>query len=833
MSLDNQIYISRDKIRTQVIEKLQEYLELENVDLVKSSFLSFIIDTISTMTSNLLFYQTSVHREFFLTKAQLSESVLNLASFLGYTPQTASYSTVDVLITIPFGFADSNTTFSIPESFQFKAGEVIFEPYYDTTITVTNNSAVNVQVNDDGRIYNMPVNIDTTANNEFSFILPLKQYKTTTQEFQLDADLQLYQFSEINVPFDGKISDIEVHVKEPGADPSDSGRLYSQFNSLYLMSSTDYGYVYRRTNEGCTVYFGNGLIGMQPTAGSTIIVDIIETEGAEGNIIAGSITEGDRIYTQQGGVTQIVNYTVTNVSPAVGGDDEEDLEDTRKNAISNLTSLNRLVSEDDYQNIDVVVPESPLGSNSIPVLKRSDVKTNEIQLYTTLQYDSDIVPMRNCWFDSTASISYIPRGEVVNIDSEDYYTIFDMTLDNRNSAAYYHYIMYEIDTIPVLVQSWSSNPYEIHGNNLNVTKVGNSAVFSFSYYSTESDYNLCDCEMGMVSSDGVTYTMTNNPGTDGGTFDVTITPYTALPDGNVDYFFRISNPSGLIAEYSASLVFRQDLREFMLSNTVVDSTADIVTIYDVPVVQKEFYDSIVQKDFELLVLQKMLQSMDFVNYRMLTDFTNVKFTNTTGKLKLMKLNVPTKSSVIDIGISSIPTMPSVGDAYIVTGYEGGEWADHRNDIAICDDATAVTWAYLTPRMDETIYVQNKDTNYIFTGSGWGWISPEYNIPLDISLEVVRAIDAPLDAELMQSIKDALIDTFESRFGSNIYLYRSEIIDVVQEVEGVNHCRLIKPESNIFFNADLRELTQQQLLEYAPDYVYFTEDTITIKLLESA
>jgi len=83
-TISSQIYSSRDEIRNQIIEQVQYYLELENVDLTKTSFLSFIINLFSTLTSNILFYQSSVYREFFMTKALLPESVLNLAAFIGY-----------------------------------------------------------------------------------------------------------------------------------------------------------------------------------------------------------------------------------------------------------------------------------------------------------------------------------------------------------------------------------------------------------------------------------------------------------------------------------------------------------------------------------------------------------------------------------------------------------------------------------------------------------------------------------------------------------------------------------------------------------------------------
>ena len=55
--LSEQIYLSRDSYRELISEEVKRYLELENVDLTKSSFLSFLIDTISTLTGNILFYQ--------------------------------------------------------------------------------------------------------------------------------------------------------------------------------------------------------------------------------------------------------------------------------------------------------------------------------------------------------------------------------------------------------------------------------------------------------------------------------------------------------------------------------------------------------------------------------------------------------------------------------------------------------------------------------------------------------------------------------------------------------------------------------------------------------
>jgi len=837
-NLSEQIYLSRDQIRLQMIEYMKGYLELESVDLTKSAFLSYMVDTISTLTSNLLFYQTSVYKEFFLTKAQLPESILNLAAFLGYRPSAASYATANVLVTIPFGFdlaAGEELSFMIPydvnmpeTSFNFYADNVIFTPDYKTTITVIGNTAVEVEVEKDGNIYNLPVNIDTTANNEFSFLLPIRQYKTTVQEFQLDSDLVDYQFTDIAVPFEGKLSDITVGVKPPESTLVTN---YTPFDSLYLMTSDDTGYVYRRTGDGIKIFFGNNLIGKQPPAGSTIIVTIQETEGSDGNVIAGSIVKGSRIYAVQDGRTQVVNYSAINVAPASGGSDEEDLEDTRQNAIDSITSLGRLVSEPDYSHANVVIPNSPLAGNSIPILKRSDLKVNEIQLYTTLLFGNDIVPTRNTKYEISEEITDVPRNTVVTVDETDYYTLFDMTIENINSVAYYHYIMHEINVVPNRLSVATGESFSMSANGLQVQKIGNNAKFTLSYFSNETPavYGDSTCIMTISDLDSSTYTMTNNPGTRGGTFTLT-TPHSNISDGTLTYKFSIYKKSGvenvLVTEYSTALVFKQDLSEFMMSNVVLDGTANIV--YDIPVVQKTFYDGIVQKDFELQVLQTMLQSMDFINYRMLTDFINVKFCNTSGPLTNMALNEVTKSAVIDIGLSEVP-IADEGDRYIVTGFEEGDWAGHKDDIALCIDATSQSWTFIEPKTDDTLIVTDKDARYIYSPKGW--VVPDYELPFIIEIEVFRdpLVQTVTENELVDAVKTAIYDGFYASFGPNTAFYRSEIIKVVQSVEGVNHCRLIRPATNIFFKFELDEFTQDELLEYTPEYIHFNRDDIICKI----
>ena len=810
--VSTQIYKSKDRIRNQIIEKTKEYLELENIDLTKSSFLSFIVDILSSNVSNLMFYQISAYKEFFLTKAQLPGSIYNLAAFLGYSPKSATTAEVNVLFTVPYGFSDPIVEIELDEGFKLTASDdVDFVTYYTTTITITANSQVSVVIKEGNRTYILPVSYDTD-NNTFSFVLPFKQYSTSIQEFQISEDLQQYQFVSIDVPFEGQISRLNVEVRPPDSIAYET---YEEVPSLYLMDDTTKGYVSRRSDEGVTLQFGNGLIGSQPEAGATIKVTLLLTEGADGNVIAGSITSGNRVYhTNIDGVTQIVDYSVINTSPAYNGANEENLETIRKNAITNITALERIVTENDFKNANIIIKDSPIGQNSLPVLKRSDLKINEIALFSTIYFATDLVPTKNLFQSFTNTV--IPRKTVITKDGIDYYTTFDMEIDVLNSSADYTYIMYEIEKIPSLVTNYGSD-YDMYASQLVVTKDDMEATYTLNFECGESDPGLLTCEME-ISETGASYTMVN----DGTSFVLVFADYRVLPKGDITYFFTIRHATeGYIGQYSTQFIFILELSDFTTSNVITDGTTHIV--YDIPTIQATYYDSIYQRDFELQVLQQLLTTMTFKDYKMLTDFINFKFSNTTGDLRNMQLNDVKLSPVISL-TCEIPLTPANGDRYIVCN-GNGEWENHNNEIAMSD---GTSWVFIQPKTDQMLYVESEDVKYIFNGDSWN--IPIYDIPLQISMDVFKTDTyTGTLGNLTQAIRDELILAFTDRFGINVNIYRSEIIDIIQGIDGVDHCHLITPESSIFLNFDIDTFTQEQLLEYSPEYFYFTSNSISIRV----
>jgi len=843
-----QIYSSRDNTRNQIISYLQDYLELENVDLTKSSFLSYLINIFSTLTSNLMFFSSSAYQEQFMTLAQLPESVYNLSAFLGYNAQIANATPADVsvLFTIPLTFTssygDGHISFTIPENHKFYAGDVIFIPTYSTTVTIYNNATASIEATKDNKKYSLPFTMDTTSANSLYFVLPLEQKEPRTSsegnsfQYTIPNDLETYQFITLDVPFtEGELTDIEVYVTNPGEPKT----RYTRYSSIYLMDSESDGYVLQIISSGYRIIFGNGLMGTQPRAGAIVDIEGYKTYGSNGNIIAGSLSSMDTVLVDDGSTTEkVLAYTITNPSPASGGDDSEDIEEVRSRAIAGITTLNRLVTSDDYSKFDEIAPTTPI-TDPIAILKRSDLKVNEIQLYTRIDFNDALVPTKNAIHTVAAGVTEIPAGTTIPITTLDpdtntyvtnyYRNLFDITIDRTiNNIAYYEYVVDDVTTTPVIDTTYDISP-------LSSDLICTSARFVRTGYSIDvlAPYSTEEALTGITAvlvnrNTGATYNMTLDAPNE--RFTYTFSSYLQLQDSPIQFYIQFYKNGNLFVRYTTTVTIRQDLDYMMMSNISTDSTSTIV--YDIPAVSRVWYNNLTttqQSQFESIVLQSLVGDLDLTNYRMLTDFTNIKFTNTTGYMFNMLLNRTSQAQVLDIGLTAIPVSPSVGDRYIVTGNEGGEWENHPGEIAECTDATAVTWAYTTPTTNDVVYIVSKDTRYVY--SEFGWIKPTYSIPLIISLDVFKTRDyTGTAAELISAIKTQLLADFTSRFGSNVDIYRSEIIESVMGVTGVSYCRLLRPKSDIFFNFETTDLTQAQLLRYSPEYVYFTSSSINVNVV---
>jgi hypothetical protein len=172
-------------------------------------------------------------------------------------------------------------------------------------------------------------------------------------------------------------------------------------NSIFLLAPGEAAFTYREVDSGISISFGNGIIGKQPQTSATCIVSVGLTRGSSGNVISGSIRKSDQIYytdtyeISADGVAAIpIQPRVVNVIPASGGEDPPSVDEIRSNAIKSVSANKRLVSENDFRNIDLIANDLPV-ENIYSMLKRSDLKRNEITLFTDIVYNNLLVPTKN------------------------------------------------------------------------------------------------------------------------------------------------------------------------------------------------------------------------------------------------------------------------------------------------------------------------------------------------------------------------------------------------------------------------------------------------------
>ena len=885
-----EIFSSRDNIRNQLIEYTKSYLELENLELNQTDYLSYLINLLSVLTANLIYYSSSTYREMFLTKAMQRESVLNLSAMLGYKPPWATAATTSVLVAIPLKFTGS-VSFVIPEGQKYYAGDVTFTQNNSIQIDVPrdqNGNIISVAVTEEADVLTvietLPVGGSRALKWEINtvngvqtlyFLANVTQQTNQTIEFTV-PELRSYEFYTLPLTFEGQLSEIEEVISSE----------WVESNSMFLIPYGTKGYVFRHSDAGGKIFFGNNIIGTQPPTGVLNTIKIAITNGASGNVIAGSINRTDTLYVKdydsrgntidaEGSpyIMKPVSPTVVNIEPATGGADLPTMDQIRTAAINNLTARNRLVSSHDYANINSIVEDIPTY-HATSVLKQSDIKNNEIALFTDLIFEETIVPIRNAvWeIDTTGDLvnSYIYTRNTIEIDGSDYYSMFNIVVRPSVKECDYYYLANTLELATVLNRSKEGltevlPSYSIFdvviqdsttGSMLPETSQRLDITLHYDILVEGADTNLqCLVE---TTWDGRVYNMVKDTDTDGNNiFKVPTTnpiPLTEVPDLIQTYLFKMyyliddpNNPGETMVdlpylnESQVQALIKQQLDEYMYSQVIVDTTnnANTIKVYDVPVIKKTYYDGINQSNFALLVYNKILE-LDITEYRMLTDFINLKFSNTTGIMDNMKYNKATKNSVISINphytLEQLASDSTNGDRYLIveeTCEDGNPWADapYNREGGFIAEYVSVTnnWIFERLSVNDIVEVTSTGDKIIFNGADA--IVPVTTIPFSIQIIVWidRTTSVSTDA-VIKAVKDNLINGLYTRFGFDADIYKSDLLQIIQSTAGVLNSQIIEPRHDIFFNYDVRkDLTQQELLEYSPQLIWFDSTTITVEV----
>lgn len=811
-------------IKDQLIQLLQSDLSLQGTDLTKSGYLAYIIDALSIMSANLLWFSSMNYKEGFLVSAQLSESVFNWASYLSYTPPNASPSYVNNLVSVPLEFTDE-ILFSIPKDHGFYSDEVNFltANRYDIYIN-PDNGEIKISEQSDTEKRSLPYDI---TDNVLSFFVTLVQEAVKEEEFVSPA-LSIFQFFILNIDFNDYLYNIRVFITEPGKVEEE----WDVKDSIFLMPAGDKNFTYKKIAEQkVQVILGNGIFGKQPLQNSKIRVVIETTKGEDGRVALGFVKTADKIFITQNGVSKEVAFTTINPDAGYGGKNSETVDETRQNAIIQNTSRQRIVSETDYSQITSIVKDLPIISTR-QVLKRSDIKINEICMFNVIGNDTFGVvestsekltlPLATTFVKPYNTFS-IPIG---NGEYSDYYNPFGFSVDETNEAVEYFYQITNATYIPNVFNVNIDN-YPVSFINLDVfsDETYDNVVIQLFYTIGDVGFAIADVTANFVINyENETlgpYTMESVE--ELSTFAKTL-PVSDLKKGVSEIEIKLFYQGTYFATVTAEVTILQNLNGYMISFYEEDATDRI--IYDVPLISKKWYDALEDKEsFERNIIQQLLLSFDLTKkYRMMNTFINLKLAKTSGLITSLNYNSKRFDDIVSAFVNDPPTGIPAKSKYIVGPEPTGEWIGHSNEVAewLAND----TWFYHEPVIDSYVYVEDVEKTYVYTPD-LRWLEPIIQSPIYIEAVVTTGINND-PAVVQQKVIDTIVEGTKEMVGLSPKIYRSALIKMIQELrDDVIYCELKYPLFNIEFTIDVTKLTAQELIEYVPEYVYISPDNIKV------
>lgn len=275
-------------VKKELVELADNYFDVENLDLYESGFLGYYIQSLTHLTSDMLFQNAMAYNEAFMIRALLPSSVYNIATQFDYkidvaTPAQGNFTIMiplpqeDLLVKIPFG---SNID---AEGIPYRVKYDYYVSKDSSGITITSHDPTTGIVQDVK--YSIELHNKTVT---LVFDIVMWQIEVYFHEINIE-DPRLYVFYEEYLSgFTGSIYDIFVSIE---------GERYKEIPSIYQAKSDErvYELLYDAVNNALTIKFGNGIYGYLPKDGATGYVRLYTTLGANGNIVKEKATFADRL----------------------------------------------------------------------------------------------------------------------------------------------------------------------------------------------------------------------------------------------------------------------------------------------------------------------------------------------------------------------------------------------------------------------------------------------------------------------------------------------------------------------------------------------------------
>lgn len=299
----------RDDMLNQIPDIFPEWTNRDSAD-----FGIVLIELFAYMGDILNYYIDRSANEAFMTTASQRDSVLYLSRLLGYNPTTVVASTV----TLTF----SNSTAS--------AITVPVGTQVATSASTTGGTQIIFETDAEVIVPAKVGTVNGTATVEAT------QGQTVTEVLAPTSTGEINQTRELTyAPLIQNSIDIVV-----GASA------FTEVSYLIDYNNYDPVFVVQTNADGVSfVVFGDGISGRIPATGATITATYRIGGGAVGNVGAGLVKS---IIKSSVALSTFSGLTVTNLSPATGGAEEESTDSIRVNAPASMRALNRAVSLADY-----------------------------------------------------------------------------------------------------------------------------------------------------------------------------------------------------------------------------------------------------------------------------------------------------------------------------------------------------------------------------------------------------------------------------------------------------------------------------------------------------
>lgn len=279
--------------------------------------MTVLLDILSYNAWNYLFYTNMLFGEYRLDTAQLLSSVISSAKELNYTPRSSR--SAKAKVRVAFQATGESKPYIIPKGSLFS--------------TVIKNESL---------VFSIPETLTVaSANSTFEFTTDIYEgrYVSDSYIFQNTTNIQKFKLTNKNVD----TRSITVVVYEDGAEIGD---VYTARTSLLDLKETTKAYFIQGVGNGYyEIIFGDNIIGRQPKAGSTIVIEYRVSKGPLGNGAKQFSCDFDPTGSDELSGTPEVHL----LESSFAGDDAESIDSIKYYAPRHFQVQERAVIASDYE----------------------------------------------------------------------------------------------------------------------------------------------------------------------------------------------------------------------------------------------------------------------------------------------------------------------------------------------------------------------------------------------------------------------------------------------------------------------------------------------------